>query len=143
MGAKASSARSSDIGYDGAAIVILGSAAHITLSSASAQNNNVLIPGPVPFDSYLEELILSIHTAVTVSTTGVPISLGNTASTDVFLSSYLVTATTTGVFRLNLSATTVLDRKIPAGTFLKFSLPISISTTGVFSLAAVLVPRTA
>lgn len=142
MGAKASSARTSDLGYDGAMPIVVGSVASIVLSSASAQSNNALAP-IAPFDAYLEELIISIHTAVTVSNTGVPISVGNTASTDVFLSSYLVTATTTGVFRLNLSATTVLTRNIPAGTFLKFSLPISISTTMAISVAAVLVPRTA
>lgn len=142
MAAKASSARTSDLGYDGAMPLVIGSLATITMSSASAQADNNM--GMVPFDAYLEDLILSIHTAVTVSNTGVPISIGNTVSTGVYIASYLVTATTTGVFRLNLSATTVLDRKIPAGTFLKYSLPLGgISTTGVISLAAVLIPRTA
>lgn len=137
---KASSARSSGIVFDGAAPIIIGAQATITMSSASAQNNNNM--GLAPFDSYLEAVIVSVHTAITASGLSVPICIGNTASTDVFLSSYAFgTVTETGVFRLDLTATTVITRKVPAGTFLKFSLPISGSTTGVISLAAVLAPR--
>ena len=124
--------------------IVLHSQATLLLDSATQQSNLNL--GPVPFDSYLEELILSIHTAVTVSNTGISISLGNTATTGEYITSLLVTATTTGVFRLNLTATTVvLNRNIPAGKFLKWSVTnlTHLSSTAVISIAAVLVPRTA